>query len=132
MVKPAGSAERCTFRKRERLRERKDIDLVFETGTRTSVKGMRLHSVPNGTDAVRVLFVPVRRYGGAIRRNRARRLVSEAFRMMKARILPGRDLVFVLYPGTDTFKERTGQVERVLRLAGVMPGGTCERSFRRS
>jgi len=121
--KDAGLAERCTFRKRERLRERKDIDKTFDKGTRVSVRGMRLHSVPNGTATVRVLFIPVRKYGNAVRRNRARRLVFEAFRLVKSRIAPGRDLVFVLYPGTDTFKERSGQVERVLRLAGTMPGG---------
>lgn len=132
MKDDAGSVERCTFRKREHIRERRDIDRAFEQGARFSVRGLRLHVVPNGTAAVRVLFIPVRRYGGAIRRNRARRLVSEAFRLAKPRMTPGRDMVFVLYPGTDTFKERSGQVERVLRLAGVMPGGACELSCRRS
>lgn len=132
MGKDAGSAERCTFRKRERLRERSEIDRAFKQGTRYSVKGMRLHVVPNGTAAVRVLFVPVRKYGNAVLRNRARRLVSEAYRLVKSRIAPGRDLVFVLYPGTDSFAVRSGQVERVLRLAGAMPGGTCELSSRRS
>jgi len=128
----AGLAGRCTFRKRERLRKRPDIDRAFEKGTRFSVKGLRLHVVPNGTAAVRALFVPVRKYGNAVLRNRARRLVSEAYRLVKSRVAPGRDLVFVLYPGTDSFEARTGQVERVLRLAGVMPGGACEQSCRRS
>lgn len=130
MGNDAGSAERCTFRKRERLRERPDIDRAFKRGSRYSVKGMRLHVVPNGTAAVRALFVPVRKYGNAVLRNRARRLVSEAYRLVKARVSPGSDLVFVLYPGTDSFEARSGQVERVLRLAGAMPGGTCELSSR--
>lgn len=132
MGNDAGSAERCTFRKRERLRERPDIDRAFKRGSRYSVKGMRLHVVPNGTTCVRALFVPVRKYGNAVLRNRARRLVSEAYRLVKARVSPGRDLVFVLYPGTDSFEARSGQVERVLRLAGAMPGGTCELPSRRS
>ncbi len=125
-------AGRCTFRKRERIRDKRDIDRVFKEGSRVSVQGMRLHSVRNGTDAVRVLFIPVRKYGNSVRRNRARRVVSEAYRLVKPRLAPGRDLVFVLYPGTDTFKERSGQVERVLRLAGAMPGGSCDPSCRRS
>jgi ribonuclease P protein component len=128
----AGRAGRCTFRKRERLRERSDIDRAFKQGNRFSVRGMRLHVVLNGTAEVRALFVPVRKYGNSVLRNRARRLVSEAYRLVKSGVAPGRDLVFVLYPGTDSFEARSGQVERVLRLAGTMPGGACELSSRRS
>ncbi|HSV56219.1 MAG TPA: ribonuclease P protein component [Magnetospirillaceae bacterium] len=119
-----GKTGRGTFRKRERIRDRGDIDRTMRCGARYSVKGMRLHVAMNGVDLVRALFIPVRRYGNAVRRNRARRMASEAFRLAKSRITPGRDLVFVLYPGTDTFEERSGQVGRVLRLAGILPGGT--------
>ena len=121
MFEGAGSAERYTFPRREHLRERKDIDRAFGKGVRFSVRGLRLLVLSNGTAETRALFVPVRKYGGSVRRNKARRLASEAFRQLKPHLASGHDFVFVLYPGTDTFKERSGQVERVLRLAGVLP-----------
>jgi len=114
------TARAFAFPKSERIRKRADIDVVFKKGTRFSVRGLRLHVVPNGTEENRVVFVPVRQFGNSVRRNRARRLVREAYRLSRGDPA-GRDLVFVIYPGFDAFAEREEQVKRLLSMAGVSP-----------
>jgi ribonuclease P protein component len=106
------------FEKRERIRSRADIDEVFSKGARFSVKGLRLHVVRRTDEINRAIFIPVRKFGGSVRRNRARRLVSEAYRLLKCRLSAGWDFVFVVYPGSDLFKERQFQVESVLKASG--------------
>ncbi|MBN1241850.1 MAG: ribonuclease P protein component [Spirochaetales bacterium] len=115
------TARAFAFPKSERIRKRADIDIVFKKGTRFSVRGLRLHVVPNGTKGNRVVFVPVRQYGNSVRRNRARRLVREAYRLCRGEAM-GSDLVFVIYPGFDEYGQRAAQVGRLLSIAGLANG----------
>lgn len=82
---------------------------------------MRLHARRREPGANRVIFIPVRKFGGSVARQRARRIISEAFRLVKARLTTGWDFVFVIYPGSDSFEERRKQVETVLAMAGALP-----------
>jgi ribonuclease P protein component len=102
------------FRKSERIRARRDISRVFDEGVRWSGKGMRLNVRPNGGADTRAVFVTVKKYGNAIARNRARRVVSECWRLAKHRITPGMDVVVVIFPGDDGFKTRQRQLEAIL------------------
>ena len=45
--------------------------------------------MPNGIEANRAVFVPVRSYANAVARNRARRLVRECWRIGKSRSCRG-------------------------------------------
>ncbi|GAB1455096.1 hypothetical protein MASR2M48_04030 [Spirochaetota bacterium] len=102
------------FRKSERIRARRDISRVFDEGVRWSGKGMRLNVRPNGGAETRAVFVTVKKYGNAIARNRARRVVSECWRLAKHRIATGMDVVVVIFPGDDDFKPRQRQLEAIL------------------
>ena len=108
------------FSTAERVRTRAEIQQVFETGTRYSSKGMRIHVKPNALSVSRAVFVPVRAYPSAVARNRARRLLRECWRLGKASIRQGYDVAVVLYPGFDSFAERGSQLRRLLRQAGLM------------
>ena len=108
------------FRKSERIRTRREIGLVFERGSRWSVKGLRLHAMPNGGADTRAVFVTVRKYGDAVRRNRARRVVSECWRLAKNDARQGFDLAFVIYPGPDTAADRAPQMNELIRRAGLV------------
>lgn len=108
------------FSKAERVRTRAEITRVFDAGTRYSCKGMRLHVMPNSLGITRAVFVPVRSYPSAVARNRARRLLRECWRLGKASIRAGYDVVVVLYPGCDDLVERGSQLKRLLRQAGLI------------
>jgi ribonuclease P protein component len=56
---------------------------------------MVLNAATNGQDAVRCGFIAGKKVGGAVERNRARRLLREALRARLPRIKPGMDLVLI-------------------------------------
>ena len=82
---------------------------------------MRLHALANGRVSSRVVIVPVKSFPGAIARNRIKRLLREAWRLSKAGFgSVGYDCVVVVYPGFDSFTERSEQLLRLLRQAGIL------------
>lgn len=101
------------------MRKRAEIQRIFARGVRFSCKGMRIHVLPNGLEKNRAVFVPVRSYPNAVARNRAKRILRECWRLGEADYSPGRDVAVVLYPGFDRYPERKGQLERLLRQAGL-------------
>ncbi|MBU0933991.1 MAG: ribonuclease P protein component [Spirochaetes bacterium] len=109
-----------TFGKHERIRTRQEISRVFEKGQKYSVKGMRLHVMRNDQPVNRAVFVTVRKYGNAVQRNRARRVVSEGWRLYKPQLQAGFDVVCVVYPLEDTFAARQGQLAQLLRRSGLL------------
>jgi ribonuclease P protein component len=60
-----------------------------------------LFYLENGLGRNRIVFTFARKFGNAVRRNRARRLGREAFRLMKAALKSGWDLALLLYPAAD-------------------------------
>jgi len=70
-------------------------------------------------------FIVGKRVGKAVERNRARRRVREAVRLVYDAIIPGRDLVFVLRSSdlaTIEFTQLQALVGDLLRRAGVWQG----------
>lgn len=116
----ARSAAGFRFRKFERIRTRRDMTRVFDEGTRWTTRGMRLNLRPNGGAVTRAVFVTVRKYGNAVARNRARRVVSECWRLGKHKVASGYDVVVVIYPGEDTFVSRNEQLGFLLRRASLL------------
>jgi ribonuclease P protein component len=118
--KGEGSATGFRFRKTERIRKGRDISLVFSEGSRWSTKGMRLNVRPNGGQVTRAVFVTVRKYGNAVQRNRARRVVSECWRLAKPGIVPGMDVVVMIFPDEDRMESRCLQLKAVLSKASLV------------
>ncbi len=108
---------RRSLTKEERLKRKSDFDSVFSVGGRKSCTGARLVYKENGLPISRFAVCPVRKYGTAVERNRAKRICREIFRMMKDRITTGFDIVLVIYPGKDTYKEREAQFSLLLKRA---------------
>ncbi len=86
-------------------------------------KGLHLRIIANDLEWSRVLFATPRVFRGAVARNRAKRHVKEAYRLIKHRIQGHYDLAFVVYPGTYACTERFHQVETLLHRAGVTGPG---------
>ena len=112
------------FRREQRLLHKADFDRVFEQGRRVYSRGLVMHALPSPTGAARLGLVTSRRFGNAVRRNRARRLVREAFRHDQAQLPP---LDLVVLPQHGSFPDhlegvRVAMSEAVARLA--RSGGT--------
>lgn len=80
------------------------------------------YALKNRTGEARIAFVSSKKIGGAVQRNRARRVVRAALRMSGAAPVPGWDVVFVCR--TRTAAAKSTAVAPVLRrhMAELVPG----------
>ncbi len=98
---------RFTFPKSERLKSRKLISRVFSQGQKKAAYPLLLFYLPLETsDApVKIAFsVPKKRVRSAVKRNRIKRLMREAWRLHKHQIsqkLPQAHAFVLLYIGED-------------------------------
>ena len=79
---------------------------------------MKLLHDRNGSATNRFAVVVARGCDGAVRRNREKRITREAYRLLKERIAPGHDLVFLVGRFGSSFAERRLLMEQLLRRAG--------------
>ena len=77
----------------ERIRRRADFKQTFDRGVRLAGRLMTVFVLPNQLPVSRLGIAAGRRLGGAVQRNRAKRLIRETFRRNKP--APGFDLVIV-------------------------------------
>jgi ribonuclease P protein component len=87
------------FSRDERLKKTAEFDRVFREGRRGRGRWVSVVYAPNGLGHARLGIALRRGWGNAAARNRAKRLVREAFRTHKHELPAGVDLVVV--PATD-------------------------------
>src|SRR5881227_2456805 len=83
----------AAFRPDERIRRRPEFQRVYESGARIHSRYATLFVLPNRLAVGRLGIAVTRKLGGAVQRNRAKRLIREVFRRNK--IAPGFDVVVV-------------------------------------
>ena len=105
--------------RQERLRAGRDIKGLFAGGKRVEVGGMKLLYRGNGSVVNRFTVVVARGCGGAVRRNREKRITREAYRSLKDRVSGGNDLLFLVVRFGAPFFERRSAVEALLKRAGL-------------
>ena len=81
------------FRSHERIRRRTDFKQVYEHGARVHGRYSTLFILPNTLAVGRLGIAATKKLGGAVRRNRAKRLIREVFRHNK--IASGFDVIVV-------------------------------------
>ena len=67
----------------------------------------------------RFTVVVARGCGGAVRRNREKRITREAYRSLKGRLSQGNDLLFLVVRFGSPFGERRTAMEALLKRAGL-------------
>ena len=77
------------------LRFKQDFDRLYKSGRSTGDKYVVLLHRVNELGYSRKAFLASRKVGGAVTRNRARRLMKESFRKMENEIKPGTDVLFI-------------------------------------
>jgi ribonuclease P protein component len=115
------------LRPRQRLRTGAEFDAVFKGGRRLEGRLFLLVAAPNGRPFDRLGLAVSRRVGGAVERNRARRLLRESFRRLDIPPGAGVDLVVVARAElagsgqSEVDLELRERVRRLRRTPG--PGG---------
>jgi len=81
------------FRPDEHIRRRAEFQQVYERGTRVHGRFSTLFLLPNNLPIGRLGIAATRKLGGAVARNRAKRLIREVFR--RNNVAAGFDVVVV-------------------------------------
>lgn len=92
-----------SFRPHEHVRKRADFERIYQTGTKRSGRLMTMFTRPREEGSARLGIAATRKIGGAVTRNRAKRLVRELFRHHKPStpvdvvVVPRRELLDAPY-----------------------------------
>ncbi len=123
----APPAARYRFRRAQRLSGRRAFEAVYQANVRKTSGPLVVLALANALGHDRLGLSVSRRVGGAVRRNRIKRLLREAFRLMQHDWRDGYDLVVVVRPHDD---HSLAEYQRLLftavrslrkRLAGTSP-----------
>ena len=98
--------------RRLRLRRTSDVRRVYDQGRSWAHPFLVLVARPNGLDFSRVGVTASRKVGGAVARNRAKRLLREAARRLYPQLGRGWDVMLVARAGI--LEVREPQVEEAL------------------
>jgi len=119
------------FRPSQRLRTKAQFDRVFRRGARLDGRRFTLLVAANGGSQDRLGLAVSRRVGGAVVRNRARRLLRECFRRLEVAGRPALDLVVLAKPDiaglslAEVERELHARLRRVPRTALVAGAGAA-------
>lgn len=98
---------------RGRLSHSAEFERVYRHGRSSANRHLVLYSFPNSAaERPRLGLSVSRKVGGAVERNRVKRLLREAFRSVEEELIPGQDVVVVARPPVSELAEREG-------LAGI-------------
>ena len=81
-----------------RLNRKQDFDRLFNAGKAVHETVLSLRAAPNDSQQTRLGFSCGKRVGGAVIRNRARRRLQEAARILLSDIPPGWDILLTVQP----------------------------------
>ena len=102
------------FPRARRVRRRAEFQRVFDAGHRVQGRYFTLLVAPNDSEGIRLGIVASRKLGGAVLRNRAKRLIREVFR--RSQPLPGRqDVDVVVIPRRELFDAAYSTLESDFR-----------------
>ena len=104
----------ASFKKIHRIKKKKDFEKVFERKTAFRSEKFTAYILPTSLDFSRLGLVTGRKVGNAVERNRIRRLLRECFRLNKALLGPGLDIVLIVRKNfPTTFKAAEEEFTRL-------------------
>lgn len=108
------------FKREEHMKRPADIQLLFKNGKRVSVNGAKLFYMLNGKNINRIGFPLPRGYGNAVERNQSKRYSREVYRLFKSHLNTGYDMLFLVYPGNNSFQSRCEQFRSLCQKAELL------------
>ena len=97
------------------LRKQRDFSRVYRKGSSRGSRYVVILYRKNGLGYTRTAFVASKKVGNSVMRNRARRIMKEAYRSLQEGVAKGFDIIFVARNTIDGCTEQ--EVEKVMRTA---------------
>jgi len=104
-------------RRPEVLRRKRDFDRLYKKGRSTGDRYIVVFHGANGLEYSRRAFLASKKVGGAVERNRARRLMKEGFRRIENEVIPGKDILFIARKEMVSVGIGSGEVELSIKKA---------------
>lgn len=104
------------------LRKDADFDNVYKRGRSVGERYVVVFYIKNHRDINRTCFLASKKVGNSVRRNRARRLMRESYRLMKDRLPIGYDIIIIARNTITgrTFFEVDKSLKRAFSKAGLL------------
>lgn len=104
------------------LKENKDFRRVYYRGKSEASPNIVTYAMKCRGSRVRIGITSGKKIGGAVQRNRARRVIRAAYAELESRVSPGYDIVFVARTRTTEVKMQSvlADMEKQLILLGVI------------
>lgn len=101
----------------EKLKKSGQFSEVYKRGKSTATRLVVLYRLENGLDYNRVGYSVSKKVGKSVVRNRAKRLIKEAYRLNESGVKKGYDLVFIarVRMNSAEYDEVEKSVKRLLR-----------------
>jgi ribonuclease P protein component len=118
---------------RGRLSRSAEFERVYREGRSVANRHLVLYTFPNAaTERPRLGLSVSRKVGGAVERNKVKRLLREAFSHAENELLSGQDVVVVARPAAGELAEREGlagmdaSLAELIAKAGLHAGSAPE------
>lgn len=108
------------FKREERIKNPDDFKKLFKKGQKVNIQGAKIFFLENHLEINRVGFPLIRGYGNAVERNLSKRYSREVYRLLKSHLNTGYDILFLVYPGNDSFNSRCDQFRLLCQKAGLL------------
>lgn len=104
------------------LRKDADFDNVYKRGRSVGERYVVVFYIKNHRNINRTCFLASKKVGNSVRRNRARRLMRESYRLMKDRLPIGYDIIIIARNTITgrTFFEVDKSIKRAFSKAGLL------------
>ena len=104
----------------ERIGSASDFRKIFASAVSFSCRGAKIFFIQNEKGYNRIGITLRRKYGNAVQRNYARRIMKEIYRNNKDAIKQGFDIIFIIYPGNYSFGDREEQFRLLIRRSDLV------------
>jgi len=108
------------------LRYKRDFERLYKRGKSCGDKYVVVFHIANGLPYCRKAFLASKKVGGAVERNRARRLMKESFRRLESECKSGKDILFIARRSIT--ESRCDEVEASMRRAIEKSGLSLEKN----
>lgn len=100
------------FSRASRLRLKKEFEAVFDAGNRTATRDLVAWHSEGADEEKKIGLMVSKKTGGAVKRNKLKRLLREAFRLDRRELKEGTRLI--IYPKAGCAMENLAQARKAL------------------